>query len=363
MTRSITPKLAQKIAETVKDVCGQNINFIDKNGLIYASTVEKRIGSFHEIGLQAATSGSTIEVVERDSYRGTQEGINIPILHNGEIISVIGISGKPDEVRKYAHLAIRITKLLIREHEMDALNRSQKDKQNYLIRALTKENHSHWGYLLTALEDYGITEASQLKVVVIRMDSRYNIMNFPLIEHNIYELLNKCHIPLSAFNYPSEYVALLPEPFYQHALPLLTSFAEAHRDILKIGIGNTQTLYQLKESYQFCEVAIRCTHYSNQSLVTFDDLDLGIVIGSMGRKYKQLFCDKTITNLNSEDIELLTAYYEENMSLSRTCDRLFLHKNTLQYRLDRIHRNCGYNPRTFRDAVILYLALKLAAHE
>ena len=363
MNHTITPKLAQQIANTVKDVCGQNINFIDVHGIIYASTTELRIGDFHEIGLQVATSGTTIEVYEKDTYHGTREGINIPVLHNGNIISVIGISGNPDEVRKYAHLALRITKLLIREHEIDTFNRSKKEKENYLIRALTKEKHRNWGYLLAALNEYKITDQSQFKAVVLRLNSRYNIMNLPLIEHSIYELFETCGITLSAYDYPNEYIALLPESLYSSAEPFLRKFADDNSHIMKIVIGNSQSIFQLKESYQFCEIALRCTHYINRSMITFDDMDLGIILGSMDRKYKQIYCNKTISSLTPEDMELLTVYYEENMSLVNTCDRLFLHKNTLQYRLDRIYRNCGYNPRDFRHAVILYLALKMVAHE
>ncbi len=363
MNTTITPRLAQQIASTVKDVCGQNINFIDIHGIIYASTTEMRIGDFHEIGLQVASSGSTIEVYENDTFHGTNEGINIPVFRNGTIISVIGISGNPEEVRKYAHLALRITKLLIREHELETLNRSKKEIENYLIRTLTKEEHHNWGYLLPALNEYKITEKSRLKAVVIRLKSRYNIMNLPLIEHSIYELFEQCGMTLSTFDYPNEYIALLPEILSATAEPLLRKFADAHSQIMKIVIGNSQSIFQLKESYQFCEIALRCTHYNNHSMITFDDMDLGIVLGSMSRKYKQLYCNKTVSCLSPEEIELLTVYYEENMSLARTCDRLFLHKNTLQYRLDRIHRNCGYNPRNFRHAVILYLALKMVEHE
>ena len=47
------------------------------------------------------------------------------------------------------------------------------------------------------------------------------------------------------------------------------------------------------------------------------------------------------------------------MSLGHTSSRLFLHKNTLQYKLDRIYKKCGLNPRKFRDGAVLYLALKL----
>ena len=49
------------------------------------------------------------------------------------------------------------------------------------------------------------------------------------------------------------------------------------------------------------------------------------------------------------------------MSLKQTAEALYLHKNTLQYRLNRIARETGYNPRVFTDAARLYLALKLDA--
>ena len=44
-------------------------------------------------------------------------------------------------------------------------------------------------------------------------------------------------------------------------------------------------------------------------------------------------------------------------------DKLFLHKNTLQYQLDKIWKNTGYNPREFKDASVLYIALKLSPYD
>lgn len=55
MTPYITRVLAQQIVNTVKDLCGQNVNFIDCSGTIFANTDESRIGMFHEIGQQVAT--------------------------------------------------------------------------------------------------------------------------------------------------------------------------------------------------------------------------------------------------------------------------------------------------------------------
>ena len=61
---SISQKLAEQIVIIVKDVCGQDVNFIDPNGIIYASTDAKRVGSYHDIGRMAAKEGRAIEVTK-----------------------------------------------------------------------------------------------------------------------------------------------------------------------------------------------------------------------------------------------------------------------------------------------------------
>lgn len=95
MITQIGKQLATQIVDTVHDVCGHDINFINKNGIIYASTNTSRIGSFHEIGKKAADTKTVIEVQDNDHYEGTSSGVNIPVTHNGYLIAVIGISGSP----------------------------------------------------------------------------------------------------------------------------------------------------------------------------------------------------------------------------------------------------------------------------
>ena len=47
------------------------------------------------------------------------------------------------------------------------------------------------------------------------------------------------------------------------------------------------------------------------------------------------------------------------MSLSAASRKLYIHKNTLQYKLNHIAEKTGWNPRRFQDAVLLFLALEL----
>ena len=112
MLSSIDHDLAQQIVNTVKDVCGHDVNFIDCSGIIFASTDIHRIGTFHEIGRKAAQIGHMLEVDTNTEFSGTYKGVNLPVYYKDSIIAVIGISGEPEEVRKFAYLAERITRLL-----------------------------------------------------------------------------------------------------------------------------------------------------------------------------------------------------------------------------------------------------------
>ena len=88
-------------------------------------------------------------------------------------------------------------------------------------------------------------------------------------------------------------------------------------------------------------------------------MDLEILLASLSTRSKEAFLAKTLSLLSEEEKELLRVYFEEGRSLLRTGEKLFLHKNTLQYKLDRIHRISGLNPRDFKDSVLLYLAVLL----
>ena len=197
MITHIGKQLATQIVDTVHDVCGHDINFINKNGLIYASTNTSRIGSFHEIGKKAADTGTVIEVQESEHYKGTSAGVNIPVTHNGYLIAVIGISGSPDEVRKYAYLAEKITRLLIREQELSAASRTLSEKRTYLLSYLLSGSGSFdaaeafpdkmkdLNYIHDLLNEFQINTASQKRILIIRMLSTPSSVTISSMEEKI----------------------------------------------------------------------------------------------------------------------------------------------------------------------------------
>ena len=65
-------------------------------------------------------------------------------------------------------------------------------------------------------------------------------------------------------------------------------------------------------------------------------------------------------SIPSDLLETLEVYFSSSLNISETARNLFIHRNTLMYRFDRITEITGYNPRDFFHAVHLYLAVLLS---
>ena len=351
--------LASQVVNTVKDVCGRDVNFINQSGIIFASTDPERVGTFHEIGHQAALTGDTIEVQADDNFHGTRMGINLPVYYNQTFMAVIGITGQPDEVRKYAHLAERITHLLIRERELNTISRNQADKRHFAMEALIHQTSANMDYLNDCLKDCGIDITKKYRILLIRAASESPSDNLSLLEQKIHQFFEMLSIRLYTFYYPNEYAAVIPPAQLERNAYILERFAKDYHSSLKMTVGKMTSVYQLADSYQTAVTAMK--HFSPQmeSYICFDDLSLELIFSGLNQLEKKEFLNKTLSTLDETERHLLNTYFENDMSLSKTSSQLFIHKNTLQYNLNHIFKKSGLNPRTFKDAVLLYLGLNL----
>lgn len=358
MIHPIRQNVAQQIVETVKDVCDHDINFIDSDGIIFASTNPARLETYHEIGKKVIACRQTIEVETDNSFPGTQRGVNIPFIYNGETIAAIGITGDPKKVRKYAYLAQKITNMILREHELDIQNHNRRAQKNYMIHSLISGERLNRDYLEEYLKDYEMTAETICRTIVVKLNSRYNLSNLSLIENQIKQTFKQAYSMLYTFHYPNEYVLIMEEKKWNDWSYMFQILAQNYEEILKIGIGASYPLLRQNLSYDSARLAISSL-YGKKNIAAFEDLDLEILLGSIQPEAKKHFMEMVLKKLTDKEKELLHIYFASDMSLKETCEKMFIHKNTIQYQLDKIWQISHYNPRSFQDAVILYLALKM----
>lgn len=363
MAEQVSAALGQQIVDTIKDVCRHDINFISPSGIILASTDARRIGSWHAVGRQAAELGRMLEVGEDDAERGMRCGVNLPVFYEEQLFAVIGITGIPDEVRQFAYLAERITGLLMREQALNRLSRRETDKKQFVIQALIRGNRDNEAYLTSCLEAFGINFHTKKRIILLRLNARCELTNQALLETRVHQLLEECGVPLYAFLYPRDYIGVLEESMFQKTEETLRRFAQKNSDVLYIAVGRAAGLFRLDTSYASALTALKSISEKDEGYALFDALTLELVLSSLDADGRAAFLEKTIKKLSEADCKLLCVYYEADQSLAESCKRLFIHKNTLQYRLKRIHETCGLDPRSFQDAVLLYLALRLNGYD
>ncbi len=144
-----------------------------------------------------------------------------------------------------------------------------------------------------------------------------------------------------------------------------TVMEEAVQNVM-VGIGDAKhSLAQLGESYAEARRAMEVGHVFNpaQSIHVFSRLMLERFLMNVSREEGQhyhslLFNRKTAKLFNEEMLQTIDMFFRKDLNLSDTARQLFIHRNTLVYRLDKVQRLTGLDLRHFDDAVtfkILYV--------
>ena len=98
----------------------------------------------------------------------------------------------------------------------------------------------------------------------------------------------------------------------------------------------------------------------------YDRVTLELFVGDIPHRTKEEYLHKVFPGCRYEELlrwmGLLEAYFAAEGSLQRAADALYLHKNTLQYRLRRLHEISGFDVRLPSHAAVFYMAL-LFFHE
>ncbi len=351
-------QLAQQIVDTLKTICSHDINYIDINGRIFASTDPARVNGYHEGGHRAARLGEIVTIEEDDPVKDVRRGINMPIRYHGKTVAVIGITGDPEGVRRYADLAQRITLLLLREQEVDSRYYDRRTQTGYLVRALIDNEMLPSGFISEVLAKNGMSDdAEQWRTVVIQLcsETREPLASIELAVQDISERMGNC---LYAYRFPNEFVILFKESGLSSWKRALRSLASRFSEDIRVGVGSPGRLSRQDLSFQAAKMAIHSLP-SGENVAFYESVRLELLLGGVDKAAGALYIRKCLHDLDGEDRELLGHYYASEMSLKETARRCCLHINTLQYRLNRIRERCGLDPRSFRDAAALYAALRL----
>lgn len=358
MTRArfqVNSSFAQEIVDAAKEVIRKDINFIQLNGKIIASTDPLRIGSFHEAALQVIEKGNVVFVTDNNELKGTRKGINYPILIDRQLLGVIGISGEPDECETLGFLLTKITELLIREQMIASRDHSLEQIRSSIVRMIIFENKINDNSFIELLQQLQYELEQKVFVSIIYL---HGINHHSYLYFDVQKILLNQGITLLTYLFPNQYVAIINQSQYKDMMGLWNS-PHAIPIPFSIGVGNLCFLEDVSASFQNAKIALKYAQIKESRLCQYAELDIEMIIENIDKNVGSDYIFKLIGELSEEDITLLQTYYKENFSLYNTAKALFIHKNTIQYRLNKIADKTKLDPRNYHDSVKLYIALLL----
>ncbi|MFR6327722.1 MAG: sugar diacid recognition domain-containing protein [Eisenbergiella sp.] len=110
--------LAGKLIDRISNFTDYNVNIMDENGILVASRMKERIGSFHEVAFDIINGTEDIVMVDMDNpENGVKAGVNMAIYTNKNKVGVVGVTGSPDTVLAVAKI-IKMSVEVMMEYEM-----------------------------------------------------------------------------------------------------------------------------------------------------------------------------------------------------------------------------------------------------
>ena len=132
-----------------------------------------------------------------------------------------------------------------------------------------------------------------------------------------------------------------------------------------IGIGTvSEHLRELADSYKEAQTAIDVGKVfdTEKSIINYEQLGIGRLIYQLPTTLCEIFLSEvfkknSIDSLDQETLFTINKFFENNLNVSETSRKLFVHRNTLVYRLEKIKKLTGLDLRQFDHAIIFKVAL------
>ncbi|MEW9672416.1 CdaR family transcriptional regulator [Ammoniphilus sp. 3BR4] len=356
----LTKEIAREIVEQTMIRLNRNINIMDHEGKIIASGNPDRIGLLHEGALEVLRTGIPLLVTRHhlDHWEGTLPGMNLPIQFQNQIIGVIGITGEPEEIQEFGELVKMVTEMMINQSFIASqLEWKQRMKEQIF-------------------EDLLLEQAPQESI-----RQRLNLLNLQWIPPFQVGLVEGTHSTLKkqeliekmAQNLDEKRVMIgsiganrlfflfsgIPEALIYRKMDHLQKFLHQMGIDHRIGLG-TSKIDQGNIRYSLDEAKAALTYGTpSQTLISYTEIETKALLSSVDAYAKERFLERILNQMPDKMLDTLDVFFRCNLNIGASAKVLYIHRNTLNYRISKMKEVTGYDPLQFQDAVSLQLALWL----
>ena len=353
----ISNQILQSTIDGLKNITRKDLSVVEKEGKVIATTEENMIGRQID-----AIENFVVSQADRQLILGYQY---FKVYDNGIPEYVIQVKGEDEDGYRIGKIAaFQIQSLLVAYKE-------RYDKDNF-IKNLLLDN-------LLLVDIY-----SRAKKLHIENNIRRIVY---LIETNIDKDMNIVEIVRSIFPAKTKdfvtavdehSIILVKELREKETMDEIEKIARMISDTLStelnikvyISIGTVVSdLKDVSRSYKEAKMALEVGKIfeSDQYIVNYEKLGIGRLIYQLPLSLCKMFIKEVLHGLTMDDFDeetlaTVNKFFENNLNVSETSRQLYIHRNTLVYRLDKLQKMTGLDLRNFDDAIIFKITLMVSKY-
>ncbi|WP_432351950.1 sugar diacid recognition domain-containing protein [Sporosarcina sp. A2] len=387
---------AQSIVEQFSSLLDIPISITDNNGVIIGSTDNNRIGSVHLGTAEVSQSGKVLffSKEQTDDLVNVFPGIAAPLRFQQETVGVLGLIGDPAKVERYVQFVqSHIEMILMESYRSRSVASQMEVMQDFIQRLSSYKEETDYSRIQNYCELHGFTLGIPRRCILLdKQSSNIQVPNleqtptFNQEEQALYLFLTKVFVtneqdvvaPLSK----GQWLILLanqPDDSRQMKKRLEVASGKLHkfldkRDVVRGFMFSysepSSSIEGIFKNYEYCKKSLDIAkrHDFQQSFFSIDDWDLlshGFIeeISLPSQWTLENHIGKLLNHLNGMVlIESFLAYCEEQLNMSQAARKLYIHRNTLLYRLQQLQQVVEIDLHSFKQCTLLYLALKQHPH-
>ena len=345
-------RLFQGIVHQMKDAIDRTIGVIDETSVVIACSELGKIGEVNESVNSETLSSTAPFVVNGYTYRSFGS--------NAKYDYAVFVQGTDEYAQKYAQL-LSVSFASIKQYYDEKYDRSN------FIKNVILDNILPGDIYLKARELHFNSEVSRV-CLLIKIVSKTDVSAYDIVQ-NLFPDKSKDFV----ININEVEIALVKEIKPDTESRDLEKLASSISDTLSsefythcvVGIGTTVTgIKDLARSFKEAQSALEVAKVfdTDRTIVSYDNLGIARLIYHLPTTLcetflKEVFKKGSIESLDHETLFTIQRFFENNLNVSETSRKLFVHRNTLVYRLDKIKKLTGLDLREFDHAIIFKIAL------
>ena len=350
-------RLFQGIIHQMGDAANRTIGVIDDTGVIIACSELVKIGEArHGIHDELAYTSDAV-TVEGYTYR--------PIGTAAKWEYIVFVEGEDDTAERLADI------LSISLSTIKNLYDEKYDKNSF-IKNIILDNILPSDIYIKGKELRFNTEEVRV-VFLIKFLSRTEVLPFNMVQQ-IFPDKNKDYV----ISISEQDIVVVKEIKGGTDIREIEKLARSIADTLgtefyakvAIGIGTAvDNIKDLARSYKEAQTAIEVGKVfdTEKTVISYENLGIGRLIYQLPTTLCEMFLQEvfkygSLESLDHETLMTIQCFFENNLNVSETSRKLFVHRNTLVYRLEKIRKLTGLDLREFDNAITLKVALMVTRY-